>query len=122
MVRAIKEREDRRPGVYDQSIYVREKPVTMLEKEKAVATTVKRMLTEYGTFPDAANAGWQGRLQDMDRIPRIFTFRNDAYVLQESVVLLHFIREVLLGSDRVLLLSYHRYLHAADHVLSGRNA
>ncbi|MQL97053.1 hypothetical protein Taro_029742 [Colocasia esculenta] len=38
MVRAIKEREDRCPGVYDQSPYVREKPVTMLEKEKAVAT------------------------------------------------------------------------------------
>ncbi|MQL75273.1 hypothetical protein Taro_007650, partial [Colocasia esculenta] len=38
MVRAIKEREDRRPGLYDQSPYVREKPVTIPEKEKAVAT------------------------------------------------------------------------------------
>ncbi|MQL89011.1 hypothetical protein Taro_021582 [Colocasia esculenta] len=38
MVRAIKEREDRRPGLYDQSPYVREKPVTIPEKEKVVAT------------------------------------------------------------------------------------
>ncbi|MQL97959.1 hypothetical protein Taro_030658 [Colocasia esculenta] len=38
MVRAIKERKDRRPGLYNQSPYVREKPVTILEKEKAVAT------------------------------------------------------------------------------------
>ncbi|MQM18974.1 hypothetical protein Taro_051974 [Colocasia esculenta] len=38
MVRAIKEHEDRRPGVYDQSPYVREKLVTMPEKEKVVAT------------------------------------------------------------------------------------
>ncbi|MQL79072.1 hypothetical protein Taro_011513, partial [Colocasia esculenta] len=53
MVQAIKEREDRRPGVYDQSPYVREKPVTMPEKEKVVATTVRRMLMEYGAFPDA---------------------------------------------------------------------
>ncbi|MQM18629.1 hypothetical protein Taro_051624 [Colocasia esculenta] len=37
-------------------------------------------------------------------------------VLQESVVLLHFVREVLLGSDA--LLSYHRYLHVADHMPS----
>ncbi|MQL99158.1 hypothetical protein Taro_031881 [Colocasia esculenta] len=56
MVQAIKEHEDRRPGVYDQSPYVRVKnPVTMSEKEKAVAKTVRRMLTEYGAFPDAAN-------------------------------------------------------------------
>ncbi|MQL78032.1 hypothetical protein Taro_010441, partial [Colocasia esculenta] len=38
MVRAIKEREDRRPGLYDQSPYVREKPVTIPDKEKVVAT------------------------------------------------------------------------------------
>ncbi|MQL78551.1 hypothetical protein Taro_010965, partial [Colocasia esculenta] len=38
MVRAIKEREDRHPGLYDQSPYVREKPVTIPDKEKAVAT------------------------------------------------------------------------------------
>ncbi|MQL74509.1 hypothetical protein Taro_006876 [Colocasia esculenta] len=37
IVRAIKEREDRRPGVYDQSPYVREeKPTTISAKEKAV--------------------------------------------------------------------------------------
>ncbi|MQM17109.1 hypothetical protein Taro_050078 [Colocasia esculenta] len=54
MVRAIKEREDRCPSVYDQSLYVRVKnPVTMSEKEKVVATTVRRMLTEYGAFSDA---------------------------------------------------------------------
>ncbi|MQL95181.1 hypothetical protein Taro_027842 [Colocasia esculenta] len=240
MVRVIKEREDRRPGVYDQSPYVREKPITMPEKEKVVATqepvtanwvckgelkdeqnaivdsfletcgsvdsesdfgvfefakglviwkshvlnllygcmtedtatTVRRMLMEYGAFPDAAKwelhfdsqcpqqassslncaiyvvkyieaGGWRGRLQDMDRISEIFTFKNDAYSIfwqngepkpvshftstdeiksSKSLVLLHFVREVLLGSDRVLLLSYQRYLHAADHVLSGRNA
>ncbi|MQL94805.1 hypothetical protein Taro_027466 [Colocasia esculenta] len=38
MVRAIKEREDRRLGLYDQSPYVREKPTTILDKQKAVAT------------------------------------------------------------------------------------
>ncbi|MQM13951.1 hypothetical protein Taro_046878 [Colocasia esculenta] len=36
MVRAIKEREDRRPGLYDQSPYVREKPTTIPDKQKAV--------------------------------------------------------------------------------------
>ncbi|MQL72091.1 hypothetical protein Taro_004416, partial [Colocasia esculenta] len=38
MVRAIKEREDRRPGLYDQSPYVRGKPTTIPDKQKAVAT------------------------------------------------------------------------------------
>ncbi|MQM21968.1 hypothetical protein Taro_055015 [Colocasia esculenta] len=38
MVRAIKEREDRRPGLYDQSPYVRGKPTIISDKQKAVAT------------------------------------------------------------------------------------
>ncbi|MQM06317.1 hypothetical protein Taro_039135 [Colocasia esculenta] len=44
---------------------------------------------------------------------------NCIKILQESIVLLHFVREVLLGSDA--LLSYHHYLHASDHMTSGRN-
>ncbi|MQM06319.1 hypothetical protein Taro_039137 [Colocasia esculenta] len=54
MVRAIKEREDRRPDVYDQSPYVREKPVIMPEKEKAVATQ----------SPVTANWVCKGELKD----------------------------------------------------------
>ncbi|MQL86214.1 hypothetical protein Taro_018741, partial [Colocasia esculenta] len=46
-----------------------------------VATIVRRMLTEYGAFPDAANGGWWGRVHDMDHILGIFTFKNDAYVI-----------------------------------------
>ncbi|MQM11687.1 hypothetical protein Taro_044596 [Colocasia esculenta] len=100
MVQAIKEREDWRPGLYDQSPYVREKPVTIPEKEKAVATeepvttnfgifefanglvirkshilnllygcmtkgtatTIRRMLKEYGAFPDTAK--WELRFDN----------------------------------------------------------
>ncbi|MQL90611.1 hypothetical protein Taro_023212 [Colocasia esculenta] len=29
----------------------------------------------------SAIGGWQGRLKDMDCIPKIFTFKNDAYVI-----------------------------------------
>ncbi|MQL69731.1 hypothetical protein Taro_002036 [Colocasia esculenta] len=55
MVRAIKEHEDRHPSVYDQSPYVRVKnPVTMSEKEKAVATQ----------SPVTANWVCKGELKD----------------------------------------------------------
>ncbi|MQM09414.1 hypothetical protein Taro_042286 [Colocasia esculenta] len=55
MVRAIKEREDRCPGVYDQSLYIRVKnPVTMSEKEKVVATQ----------SPVTANWVCKGELKD----------------------------------------------------------
>ncbi|MQM20381.1 hypothetical protein Taro_053399, partial [Colocasia esculenta] len=106
MVRAIKEREDRRPGVYDQSPYVLEKPVTMPEKEKAVATQ----------SPVTANWVCKGELKDeQNAIVDSFleTCGSVGRVLNVSVAGVAF-RLPLFGADLCMCTACHAWSGAAD--------
>ncbi|MQM21478.1 hypothetical protein Taro_054519 [Colocasia esculenta] len=91
MVRAIKEREDRCPGFYDQSPYVREKPVTIPEKEKSSEEPVTAKWVCKGQLKEKHNAIVESFLETCGSVGsepdfEIFEFAN-GLVIRKSHIL-----------------------------------
>ncbi|MQM01949.1 hypothetical protein Taro_034711 [Colocasia esculenta] len=90
MVRAIKEREDRRPGLYDQSPYVREKPTTIPDKQKAVEPATAKWVCK-GQLKGKHNAIVESFLETCGSVGsepdfEIFEFAN-GLVIRKSHIL-----------------------------------
>ncbi|MQM13449.1 hypothetical protein Taro_046380 [Colocasia esculenta] len=122
MVWAIKEREDRRPSLYDQSPYVREKPVTMPEKEKAVATEepVTAKWVCKGQLKEKHNAIVESFLETYGSVGSepdfgIFEFANGLVIRKSHILNLLYgcMTEDTATTDRRMLKEYGAFPNAA---------